>query len=71
MGLDDPIIAMCDCGEDCRTTSYRKLKKSWPKCRCKQMMKVYDGNPNSPIPARNRVGYEGPRMGRPRKERKL
>lgn len=38
--LDDKVTAVCECGLEKRTTTYRTLKNKWPVCSCKQSMKV-------------------------------
>lgn len=39
--LDEPVQAVCDCGLETKTVTFRNLKNKWPHCRkCKQPMKV-------------------------------
>lgn len=47
--LDQPVVAVCDCGVQTRYVTFRNLKNKWPHCKCNQPMKV-KGNADAPIP---------------------
>jgi hypothetical protein len=53
--LNSLTVAVCECGKEQRTLTFRQLKNKWPFCECKQSMKVLP-DATSPIRTGNRMG---------------
>jgi hypothetical protein len=64
MGLDSEVVAVCECGADRRCITFRKLKRTWPHCKCRSKLplKVI---PNAVAPVPTEVGL-GDADGTPR-----
>jgi hypothetical protein len=45
--MDKEVLAVCKCGKEYKTISFRTIKNKWPQCECKQPMII---KPNSPLP---------------------
>jgi hypothetical protein len=53
--LDTEVLAVCECGKEQKTKTYRSLKNKWPICSCKQPMKIKkdDRNADPNVPTTN------------------
>ena len=65
--LNSLTVAVCECGKEKRTLTFRQLKNKWPHCECKQSMKVLPDAASS-LYAGNRMGdaggVSGPKRGK-------
>lgn len=50
--LDRNINAVCECGKNKKTLTFRNLKNKWPTCECKQPMRVIS-NADTFVPTSN------------------
>lgn len=56
--LDERVVAVCECGAEEKSTTYRTLKNKWPVCSCKQSMKIKKdpANADTNVSTSNRMG---------------
>lgn len=56
--LNKTMQAVCECGKESRTVTFRNLKNRWPRCPCGHAMKV-KSNANTFVHTADRMGDAG------------